>query len=156
MTKREFLAKLKESLENDLDSRSVQENLAYYSSYIEDETRRGRSEAEVLEELGDPWVIAQSVIGMAEQRTGAEEEYDRQEPRRGYWAEDAESRYSEDAHMHTYRIDTWWKRLLLILGIIGIVAIVFAVIGGLISLVAPIIVPVLVIILVIRLFQRRW
>ena len=34
----------------------------YYRAYIEEEIENGQDEEEVIEELGDPWVIAQSVI----------------------------------------------------------------------------------------------
>ena len=66
MTKVEFLTKLKESLNNDLTGVIVQENIAYYDQYIADEIRKGRSEQEVLDELGDPWVIAQTIIDTQE------------------------------------------------------------------------------------------
>ena len=52
MTREEFLKKLKEALENDLSGRIVQENVSYYESYIIEEIRKGRTESEVIEELG--------------------------------------------------------------------------------------------------------
>ena len=75
MTKGEFLNRLRESLENGLDSRTVQENMNYYRAYIEEEIENGQDEEEVIEELGDPWVIAQSVISMEESRTVSEGPY---------------------------------------------------------------------------------
>ena len=42
MTKNEFIIKLQEALENDLDAAAVRENVNYYSSYIDDEMRKGR------------------------------------------------------------------------------------------------------------------
>ena len=154
MTKNEFLTKLKEALENDLDGYAVQENLAYYNSYIDEEVGRGRSEEEVLDELGDPWVIAQSVIGMTEHRLSADEEYDRDGTSGSYWTGGTgRDRYS-DVKVHTFTADSWWKRLLVILGIIGIVMVVFAVIGGLISLVMPVVVPVLLIVILVRILRR--
>lgn len=150
MTKQEFLSRLKESLENGLDGRAVQENMDYYRSYIEEEAGQGRSEEAVVEELGDPWVIAQSVINMAESRAAAEAGYvhgngsSGNSGRRGY----------SDTQVHNFMVSNWWKRLLFLLGIIGIVLIVFAVIGGLISLVMPLVLPILVILMVIRLFRR--
>lgn len=154
MTKQEFLSRLKEALENRLDSRAVQENMDYYRSYIEEETRHGRSEEEVTDELGDPWVIAQSVINMTESRAAAEGGYGP-----GNVFDDGEPGYSDrrgysDTQIHTYMVNSWWKRLLFLMGIIGIVLIVFAVIGGLISLVMPVVLPILVIIMVMRLFRR--
>ena len=52
MTKKEFLIRLKRALGNDLSGAVVQENVEYYSSYIDDEIGKGRSEAEVTAELG--------------------------------------------------------------------------------------------------------
>ena len=73
MTKNEFMIKLQEALENDLDASAVRDNVNYYSNYIDDEIRKGRSEEEVLDELGDPWVIAQSVIDMSAQKNVTED-----------------------------------------------------------------------------------
>ena len=76
MTRQEFLARLREALESELDRRTVQENVDYYSSYIIEETAKGRPESDVIAELGDPWVIARSVIGMSADSLGAEDAYD--------------------------------------------------------------------------------
>ena len=53
MTRQEFLARLREALESELDRRTVQENVDYYSSYIIEETAKGRPESDVIAELGD-------------------------------------------------------------------------------------------------------
>ena len=37
MTKNEFMIKLQEALENDLDASAVRDNVNYYSNYIDDE-----------------------------------------------------------------------------------------------------------------------
>jgi uncharacterized membrane protein len=66
MTRYEFLGKLKEALILELDEQAVNEHVTYYSSYISEAVNQGRSEAEVLEELGDPWAIARSLISMEE------------------------------------------------------------------------------------------
>ena len=55
MTGSEFIEKLKKALENDLSEAQVREQTAFYSSYIREEVRKGRSEEEVTGELGDPW-----------------------------------------------------------------------------------------------------
>lgn len=155
MTKGEFLEKLKEALENDLSSYEVQENLEYYRSYINEETARGRGEEAVLEELGDPWVIAQSVIDMAEHRRGDGERTGAGESAENYWNEMAGRRQYSGTQIHTFRADAWWKKLLLVLGIIGIVLIVFAVIGGLLSLILPVAVPILLVVWLFRIFGQR-
>lgn len=149
MTKHEFIIKLQEALENDLDVSAVRENVNYYSGYIDDEMRKGRSEEEVLDELGDPWVIAQSVIDMSGQKKVTEDDGSRYRN-----AERASERQQSSYNVHSYTFGSWWQKLLLILGIIGIVLIVVAVIGGIISLVMPIVAPVLVLILLLNFIRR--
>lgn len=61
MNKREFLRILKEALSGTLETKSLNEQLAYYEKYIDDEVRSGRTEQEVLEELGDPRLIAKTI-----------------------------------------------------------------------------------------------
>ena len=155
MTKREFLERLKEALENGLDSQKVRENMDYYRSYIEEEINAGRSEKQVIDELGDPWVIAQSVINMAESRSGAEDVYGNSSNVYGEgWSGNSGRQGYSNTQIHTYMVNGWWKRLLFILGIVGIVLIVFAVIGGLISLIMPLLLPVLTVIVLIRFIKR--
>ena len=149
MTKNEFMIKLQEALENDLDASAVRDNMNYYSNYIDDEIRKGRSEEDVLEELGDPWVIAQSVIDMPGQKN-ATEDYSDSYRSAGRSSEHQDSSY----RVHSYSIGSWWQKLLLILGIIGIVLIIVAVVGGIISLVMPIVIPVLVVVLLVNFIRK--
>ena len=46
MTKSEFISRLKDALANELNSQKVQEHVNYYSEYISDEVRKGRSDCE--------------------------------------------------------------------------------------------------------------
>ena len=62
MNKEEFLNRMQEALEGEISSDLIRSNLQYYRSYIMDEMRGGRTEAEVLEELGDPRLIAHTII----------------------------------------------------------------------------------------------
>lgn len=62
MNKRDFLSALREALSYDLPEQLVDSNLRYYSSYIDDEVRKGRGHEEVLAELGDPKLIAKSIV----------------------------------------------------------------------------------------------
>ena len=52
MTKREFLEKLRQALNGRMSSGTVADNLQYYEDYINTEIRKGRTEEEVLFELG--------------------------------------------------------------------------------------------------------
>lgn len=150
MTKIVFLDKLKKALGNDLPSDVVQEHVNYYHNYIDEEIGKGRSEAEVICELGDPWAIARNIIAAEEIKGNAKETYDSYEPER-----QADHKWNRNAGVHVFDIDTWWKKLLLILGVIGVLLVIGAVIGGLISLIMPLVPVLLVIWIVIRVWNRR-
>ena len=61
MNKNEFLKRLKTQLENDLSSQQIDEQIRYYDNYISTEIKNGRSESDILEELGDPILIAKTI-----------------------------------------------------------------------------------------------
>ena len=61
MTKSEFLEGLRRALFSTGSNELINENINYYSSYIDEEIRKGRSEEEVVGELGDPRLLARSI-----------------------------------------------------------------------------------------------
>jgi len=61
MDKNVFLRELERSLTGEVPSGTVLENLQYYEGYIRGEVSKGRDESEVLDELGDPRLIARSI-----------------------------------------------------------------------------------------------
>jgi hypothetical protein len=168
MTKNEFLEGLRKALGNDLDRETVQENVAYYDGYISVQVNIGRTEEEVTAELGDPWVIAQTIIDAEEAKRGtgrnAGSSYTTansgfSDPVYGDGGDYYDQNQGYQTHVHTFGFDTWWKKLLLILGIIGIIVLVVSIVGGIISLLAPILIPLVIIMLIIRLIGgsgRRW
>lgn len=145
MTKNDFINKLRDALSNELSSQKVQENVSYYSEYIADEVRKGRSEAEVVAELGDPWAIAKNIIASEEIKGGTKEEYSYEPNRGGY----EQKKDSSKVKVRTFGMP-WWKILLIVLGVIGVIMAVVTVIGGIFSLLAPILVPALIIWFVIK------
>lgn len=62
MNKVEFVDSLRRSISAVGDYNFINETVEYYQSYIETEVRKGKSEAEVLSELGDPKLIAKSIL----------------------------------------------------------------------------------------------
>ena len=128
-----------------------------YNDYITEEVRKGRRESDVIEELGDPWAIAKNIITSEEMKGNTQESYDSYEPGRRRENSYEQDYGSESGYRgtHVFGLDTWWKKLVLILGIIGIVVLVAAVVGGIISLLAPIFVPLLIVCLIIKLINGR-
>ena len=151
MTRSEFLNKIQEALANDLSGPVIQENVNYYSGYIADEVRKGRSEEEVVAELGDPWAIARTIIESLEIQGNTQEDYGYEPNRQNY----DQRQQSGTGQVHIFGLDTWWKKLLLVLGIVGVFMLVIAVIGGIFSLLAPILVPLILMIIVFRIIGSR-
>lgn len=152
MNRSEFLNRLREALENDLGGSAVQEHILYYDEYIRNEIRNGKTEREVLDMLGDPWIIAKTIIaagGNAATQENSSWSYD---------TGDEEKRNNKSrGNMidHILGIDTWWKKILFFLGVILVILVIFAVITGIVRLLLPIVIPLLLILVFFRIFGRR-
>jgi len=147
MTRDEFLRQLQEALENDLQGQIVQENVDYYNQYISEEVHKGRGEQEVIDSLGDPWILAKTVIDSVDTTKYSSNVYETQESR--------SNQDTKQNRAYIFGLDTWWKKLLAVFILVGIVLLVVVIVGGLLSLLIPILVPLLVIIMLIRLFNKR-
>lgn len=64
MSKQEFLDGLRRSLVGGLETREINEHINYYSDYIDSQIRRGVAEEEVMASLGEPRLIAKTLLGM--------------------------------------------------------------------------------------------
>lgn len=146
MKSSDFLLQLKKALENDLSVSKVQEQVEYYRSYIKDEVKNGKTEAEVLDMLGDPWAIAKTIL-MEEEMNGSKESIE-QEP----------SEQQSTEHKRNIRIfglDTWWKKALLILGVVAVIFLIISAILGIVSFLLPIILPIVLIVMFFNIFRKK-
>lgn len=71
MRKEEFLEKLRARLSQTMSQQEVTAQIRYYENYIQEQMQNGRSEEEVLTELGDPLLIAKTLMDVQE----TQEEY---------------------------------------------------------------------------------
>lgn len=84
MNKTEYVQILEKALVGNVSPQELQDTVAYYRDYIEMEIRKGRSEQEVLEQLGNPRLLVKSIIAAKEQRgTSEEPETAQEETKRG-------------------------------------------------------------------------
>ena len=72
MNKQEFVDRLRMALNGRVSPGLVMDNVNYYQDYINTEIRKGRTEEEVLESLGDPRLIARTLL---DTETGANAPY---------------------------------------------------------------------------------
>ncbi len=66
MTREEFLHRLRAALYLSVSDQIINEQVSYYNKYINEEISMGRTEEEVVESLGDPRLLAKSIIDAAE------------------------------------------------------------------------------------------
>ena len=150
MDRVEFIDKLQRALAGGLNIGQVAENVNYYQEYIDSEIRKGRSEADIMAQLGDPRLLAKSIIE-ANKRAGASygsnREYDEE------MVDDVrETRRSRATSEGRIIMLPGW---LIMLIITVIVVLIIALVLGLLTFFAPVILVGLVVLLIVKLFQGR-
>lgn len=65
MTQYEFVRELELALRGNVSDQVIRENVEYYRSYIREQVAAGRTESEILAELGSPRLIARTIIDTA-------------------------------------------------------------------------------------------
>lgn len=152
MRRQEFVDKLKTALEGSLSRAMVEDYVNYYEDYIRSQVQQGNREEDVLAALGDPRLIARTIIqtNVTEENTGAGRGAgDREYYNNGGFQQTVRRDAGEDGRQ--VRIPGWvW-----ILGVILIIIMILGIIMSVLSFLAPILIPVLVIMFLIKLF-RDW
>ena len=130
MTKDNFLQDLREALQGQISSAEVENNLKYYKEYIKEEVAKGKSEQDVMEALGTPEMIAQSIVQMSGGRN--EHEKTAQDTSRMNHTVHETRRAAGSVHhsVFPFALDTWWKILLLVLAVVAVCWIGFTLIKG--------------------------
>lgn len=137
MTRAEFLGELRETLSGNMSESEVQSNLAYYSSYIDDEVRKGKTEEEVLEELGSPFAIAKTLLRPYENEGKTYEEETKEIRREGQPVDDST------------------KKIITIVIVVAIGIIILSMLFGLLAFVIRYAVPISAIVLVVYFLKKR-
>lgn len=165
MNREEFIQKLQEALSGEIPPEKVYENLQYYNRYIREERAKGRSEAEIMEELGDPRMIAKTIIDTTPGGGSGFEEYRGGFGFGGYsdrepsfhedeaYSGQGSSRGAAQGNFHVYHLNTWYHKLLAVVLLIGFMTVVIAVISGILSLVIPML-PLICVVAVLMWFLR--
>ena len=145
MDKRVFLDRLRNTLNGDLSPEQVSENVNYYQDYIESRMATGMSEEEVLSQLGDPRLIAKSIISACGESTSyVNDAYEYGQP-------DEAERGTYGEPMIVHHVPTWLVGVLAIVAAVVVIALVFSILTAL----APVLLTVLVIVFCVKLF-RDW
>lgn len=142
MDRNEFVSTLRAVLTGEVPEAVVEDNVRYYDSYISQEIASGKSEREVMEALGDPRLIAKTIMDTYQDAYQGREE----EVRTEYDQETGKS-----PQYHHVNMNTWFGRLLTFVIIILILMVVFAFISWLL----PILLPVILLVWLMRMLSRK-
>ncbi len=123
MNKTEYVQIIEKALAGNVSPQELQDTVAYYRDYIDMEIRKGKSEQEVLDQLGNPRLLVKSIIAAKEQRE------ERGEP---------EIAQEETAHGRSFRIPlvVFVILILIVLGLI--LRFLFALAGFMIPILIPV------------------
>ena len=66
MSRQEFLQRLRETLSGEVPGSVIEENIRYYEEYITTEVRNGSTEEAVIASIGDPRLIARTILEASE------------------------------------------------------------------------------------------
>ena len=158
MSTREFLIQLESSLRGEVSEAVIQENLNYYGGYIREQIAAGRDEREVLEMLGDPRLIARTIIdtngGDGSYQTGSQSSYSSYSQTSQTY--DHTSSTQEGSHFHLHHVDgtKWYVKALLIAIPILFIFFIVSIIMGILGLIVRFAVPILIILIVIYLVKK--
>lgn len=143
MTKQKFLNGLKEALVGEVGPVEVNNQLLYYERYIDDEIKKGRTEQQILEELGDPRLIAKTIVDAKENIYRGREAY--------YYQEGETSQPEEQRIVWNEKINRVLRIILILLLVLFGIAVIFSVI----RILLPIVVPAILILVVLSFIQRK-
>ncbi len=153
MSKQEFINRLQAALNGRVSPAAVAENVNYYEDYINTQIRLGKSEEEVLESLGDPRLIARTIVetsGKDARGTGTAGAYSDSY----YRQPQGDSRYDggqDRKDRKNFRIHGWmWTLVISLIVILGL-SFVFS----MVSFLAPVLIPILFVLFLVKLF-RDW
>ena len=139
MTSAEYINELKQSLAGEVSPQVIQETVNYYGKYIIDEVNAGKTEEQVIEELGPARLIAKTIIDAKEGAARKQEAQQAEEQRRT----ERENRHFEaglnedgklDIKYGKFSLNSWYGKLLLILAVILVLVILGAIVVGLFNL----------------------
>ncbi len=147
MTKQEFLDKLARRLRQEMSQKQVMEQVQYYDRYLEERMSQGMSETEAVEELGDPLLIAKTIMDASESAKSHwyKEKYS------GEMQETKQSGSENDRGGIRKKISVF---LWLLLGIL-VLGVIFKGVFLVMRLVIPVLFPVIMILMILRSMNKR-
>lgn len=153
MYRTEFLGILRSQLSGQMQEGKVAAHLRYYEDYIQSKVRSGIDEEEVIDVLGDPRLIAKTLLdtdidnGIYEEEASSSQGYS-QNPY------DGQSSAFSSADRRWYKkldLSTWYGKLI----VIAVAALVIFLLVTVLTAVAPFFIMLAIVLFVISKFRKR-
>ena len=128
MDRKEFLNILRDQLAGNMQEGKAAAHVRYYEDYIQSQVRGGRPEREVLEDLGDPRLIAKTLIDTDDGST--QEDYGEYSSYGGYDSTAEQPRQPEKRWKKVLDLSTWHGKAIVIAVAVVAVILIVLVIGA--------------------------
>lgn len=138
MNRYEFITELQRSLTGKVSVEKLQEITSYYNNYIDSELAKGKSEGEILKALGEPRLLAKSIV----EAEAGRDAYGRSGKATNVEYDNAGQKKEWDSSGNLNRILFWF---VLILVLCLVFSVIFGIIGLFFQYVFPILIPVLIV-----------
>lgn len=154
MTRNDFLDTLRKRLAQTLPQEKVAEHVRYYDSYLAEKISTGMPEEEAVEQLGDPLLIAKTIMDTSGGGGSRGVVFEERPERENSWTADQEDD-RQSGRNRQISIRTRGGCLLAALILILVLAVVLWLVGSVVSFLLPVLVPVMVITMVISYFKQK-
>ncbi len=157
MSKKEFLDILYNQLSGQIPEGSVAAHVQYYRNYIEDEQQKGRTETDILNDLGDPRLIARTLldteVGAGNPQKGSTYSATYNEADSDYNEYDSSDSARGHVKKHSFKLDlsTWYGKVAVIL----IAAVVLLLLVTILGILIPVVIVAGVIMYIVSQFRKQ-
>lgn len=157
MSKTEFLDILYNQLSGQMPEGSVAAHVQYYRNYIEDEQQKGRTETDILNDLGDPRLIARTLldteVGAGNPQNGSTYSAIYNEADSDYNKYDSSDSARGHVKKHSFKLDlsTWYGKVAVIL----IAAVVLLLLVTILGILIPVVIVAGVIMYIVSQFRKQ-
>lgn len=158
MNRREYLNSLRAQLQGVLSQAEIEGHIRYYDEYISEEMAAGKTEEQVLEDLGSPILIAKTLTnaaGREDYYDGSAERQEEQEESDFYGQGRGERGEPFETRFHTFQMNTGIARWLIPVVLILIFILFVSLLGSVAILIARYFVPILVFVLIAAIIKSK-
>lgn len=154
MNKKEFLDILGRRLAQQLPQEKIAEYIRYYDEYLTEKVQQGMTEQEAIAQLGDPLLIARTIMDTSGDEMGKKTVYE--EGYTGNYQKSPREEKLKEHHRGTDgKLQTRLGCLVAVIVVILLLTLILKLVGSVLSFVLPVLIPVLIIGMVLEYFRKR-